>query len=68
VVRGRTRRAHAAGTLAGCPVTGRPERAPSVEIRDARVEEARAIAEVHVASWQAAYRGLLPAEVLAGLA
>lgn len=33
----------------------------------ARVEDARAIAEVHVASWQAAYRGLLPEGYLASL-
>jgi ribosomal protein S18 acetylase RimI-like enzyme len=36
-------------------------------VRDARPDEARAIAEVHVVSWRAAYRGLLPAEVLDGL-
>jgi GNAT superfamily N-acetyltransferase len=31
-----------------------------VEIRDAGVEDAGAIAEAHVASWQQAYRGMLP--------
>jgi GNAT superfamily N-acetyltransferase len=36
-------------------------------VRDARPDEARAIAEVHVVSWRAAYRGLLPAEVLDGI-
>ena len=33
-------------------------------IRRATVEDARAIAEVHIASWQAAYRGLMPDRVL----
>ena len=36
-------------------------------IRDARDEDAEAIAEVHVASWQQAYRGMLPDEYLDGL-
>lgn len=36
-------------------------------IRDAVIGDARAIAQVHVRSWQAAYRGLLPADVLDGL-
>jgi GNAT superfamily N-acetyltransferase len=35
--------------------------------RDAAVEDARAIARVWVAAWQAAYAGLMPAEYLAGL-
>jgi L-amino acid N-acyltransferase YncA len=35
-----------------------------VEIRPARPEDARAIARVHVAAWQAAYRGILPDEML----
>ena len=34
------------------------------EIRKARVEDAGAIAEIHVASWQATYPGLLPQDVL----
>jgi hypothetical protein len=34
--------------------------------RKATLEDARAIAEVHVKAWQAAYRHLLPAEVLKG--
>ena len=38
-----------------------------LSVRDGRPDEARAIAEVHVLSWRAAYRGLLPAEVLDGL-
>ncbi|MEU0789323.1 GNAT family N-acetyltransferase [Amycolatopsis sp. NPDC005961] len=36
-------------------------------IRDATVADAQAIGEVHVASWQAAYEGLIPADFLAGL-
>ena len=38
-----------------------------MSIRTARLEDARAIAEVHVASWQHAYDGLLPREFLASL-
>lgn len=40
---------------------------PSVAVRGAHEEDGRAIAEVHVASWRAAYVGLLPRAVLAGL-
>jgi hypothetical protein len=36
-------------------------------IRQAILEDAEAIAKVHVASWQAAYKGLMPAEFLASL-
>ena len=36
----------------------------AVTIRDATAEDAREIAEVHVASWRWAYRGQLPDEVL----
>jgi ribosomal protein S18 acetylase RimI-like enzyme len=36
-------------------------------IRKATVNDARAIAEVHVKSWQAAYRGLLPEDFLQSL-
>lgn len=39
----------------------------SVAIRAATVEDARAIAEIHVAGWRAAYRGQMPDEVLDGL-
>ena len=39
----------------------------SVTIRDALPADARAIAEVHVRSWQAAYRGELPDDYLDGL-
>lgn len=38
-----------------------------MEIRQATIDDARAIAEVHVRSWQQAYRGLLPDEYLASL-
>ncbi|MFI7673066.1 GNAT family N-acetyltransferase [Actinophytocola sp. NPDC049390] len=38
-----------------------------VEIRDATPADAHAIATVLVRSWRAAYRGLLPDDVLAGL-
>jgi ribosomal protein S18 acetylase RimI-like enzyme len=38
-----------------------------VHIRRARAADARAIAEVHVRTWQSAYRELLPHEFLAGL-
>jgi ribosomal protein S18 acetylase RimI-like enzyme len=38
-----------------------------VELRDATPADARAIATMLVASWRAAYRGLMPDEVLAGL-
>lgn len=38
-----------------------------VEIRDATPADAHALATVQVASWRAAYRTLLPGEVLAGL-
>jgi GNAT superfamily N-acetyltransferase len=40
---------------------------PNVTVRWAEVKDARAIAGVHVASWRAAYPGLLPDEILAGL-
>lgn len=36
-------------------------------IRRATIDDARAIAEVHVKSWQAAYRGLLPEDFLLSL-
>lgn len=37
-------------------------------LRDALPADAEALAEVHVASWRAAYRGLMPDAFLAGLA
>jgi hypothetical protein len=36
-----------------------------VEIRDATKADAHAIANVHVQSWRAAYRGLLSDDILA---
>ncbi len=36
-------------------------------IRDARVDDARRIAEIHVRAWQHGYEGLIPAAVLDGL-
>ena len=38
-----------------------------ITIREATVEDARAIAEVHVAAWQTSYTDILPPDVLAGL-
>lgn len=38
-----------------------------VHLRRARESDARGIAEVHVGTWQHAYRDLLPPEMLAGL-
>lgn len=38
-----------------------------MEVRQARDEDVRSIAEIHVRSWQAAYRGILPDELLNGL-
>jgi ribosomal protein S18 acetylase RimI-like enzyme len=38
-----------------------------MQIRAASPEDCRAVAEVHVASWQAAYAGILHPEFLAGL-
>lgn len=47
--------------------TGRPATARPATIRPATLDDARAIAVVHVLTWQAAYRDLLPADFLAGL-
>jgi ribosomal protein S18 acetylase RimI-like enzyme len=38
-----------------------------VQVREARPDDAAEVAGVHVTSWQAAYRGLLPDEYLDGL-
>ena len=38
-----------------------------VTIRPARPEDSEAIGRVHIAAWQAAYRGLMPDEFLDGL-
>jgi ribosomal protein S18 acetylase RimI-like enzyme len=37
------------------------------EVREARNEDVLSIAEIHVRSWQAAYRGILPDELLDSL-
>ena len=37
---------------------------PSYSVRPAAPRDAKAIAEIHVATWQAAYQGLMPDEVL----
>lgn len=38
-----------------------------LEVRDGRVDDADAVASIHVRSWQAAYRGLIDQEVLDAL-
>jgi len=38
-----------------------------MQVTSARIEDCLALAEIHVASWQAAYVGLFPAECLASL-
>lgn len=38
-----------------------------IEIREARADDAEAIASVHVATWQAAYEGIVPAQFLTAL-
>lgn len=40
---------------------------PTPLVRPASLDDARRIAEVHVASWQSAYRGILPDTFLDGL-
>ena len=37
---------------------------PSYSVRPAAPKDARAIAEIHVTTWQAAYQGMLPDDVL----
>jgi len=39
----------------------------AVGVRPARADDARAVAEIHVRTWQAAYVGLVPAAYLAAL-
>jgi len=52
----------------GAPVADETPAPPAqYVIRSATVEDAVGIAETHVASWRAAYRGLLPEELLDGL-
>ncbi|MGC1275072.1 MAG: GNAT family N-acetyltransferase [Planctomycetaceae bacterium] len=38
-----------------------------MQVRDATLADARRIAEIHVAAWKAAYRGIMPDELLDGL-
>jgi ribosomal protein S18 acetylase RimI-like enzyme len=38
-----------------------------MQVRPAQVEDAQAIAEIHVRTWQVAYPGIVPAEYLASL-
>jgi hypothetical protein len=45
----------------------RDVRIPRVHIRAASPTDARGIAAVHVASWRTTYRGIVPADYLAGL-
>jgi GNAT superfamily N-acetyltransferase len=44
-----------------------PSPPAEVTVRDAGPADARAVAQVHVASWRSAYAGLLPEAVLGGL-
>ena len=37
------------------------------QIRDAEIEDATGIADVHVQTWQSTYAGVLPGEYLVGL-
>src|SRR5439155_21087161 len=53
--------------LGGVDVAHDEYRLAAMRIRRARPEDARAIAEIHVRSWQAAYAGLLPHEALESL-
>jgi GNAT superfamily N-acetyltransferase len=56
--------------FANDPTIARPhdsQSGPRILVRRANVEDARAIAEIAVAGWQAAYRGMLPTEFLTGL-
>lgn len=45
----------------------RAKLSPMAVVRSARTEDARRLGEIHVASWQSAYEGLLPPEFLAAL-
>ncbi|MHA6631501.1 N-acetyltransferase family protein [Pseudonocardia sichuanensis] len=54
-----------AGTADGC--RAQCQHRNMVELRDATLADAYALATVQTASWRAAYRGLMPDDVLAGL-
>jgi GNAT superfamily N-acetyltransferase len=55
------------GTVEAARNVSRVNRPPQPSIRSAAAADASAIAEVHVASWRGAYRGLIPDEVLDAL-
>ena len=40
---------------------------PEIMVREARIEDAEAIAQIHVETWQHAYRGQMPDALLDGL-
>jgi ribosomal protein S18 acetylase RimI-like enzyme len=48
-------------------IKSQESRMPTVVIKPATVDDAAAICHVHIASWREAYRGLIDADVLAGL-
>jgi len=48
----------------GCPLIYKRFLMPSYSVRPAAPRDAKAIAEIHVATWQAAYQGLIPDDVL----
>jgi GNAT superfamily N-acetyltransferase len=49
------------------PPAGRPGRGATIVVRPAGADDARSIAEINVAGWRAAYRGLMPDEFLDSL-
>ena len=48
----------------GCSFISKRLSMPSYSVRPAAPKDARAIAEIHVTTWQAAYQGMLPDDVL----
>ncbi|TAJ99176.1 MAG: GNAT family N-acetyltransferase [Chloroflexota bacterium] len=44
-----------------------PSRGPGARVRSATIADARAIAEIRVASWRATYRGIVPTSILEGM-
>ncbi len=58
---------HQSRGAAGSDEGRQPQANPPPSIRRAVPDDARAIAEINVAGWRAAYRGLMPAEFLASL-
>ena len=51
-------------TIMGCPLIHKRFLMSSYSVRPAAPRDAKAIAEIHVATWQAAYQGLIPDDVL----